>query len=185
MPHAIFCACSAAPLTADARQRIVSSVIDFKNFVTVSMSVGPAAGVLKDVPPVDWKPYDVALTVLIDRSTSRTTNGQRYALNDIESAARVERDGIPYFVYEHLTQVREGSPTMVERSKETYRHALAVSAVRPAMDGTPYIYTLNMSCRQDQWDDLAPLFEESIKDFQLIPTTDQYIPPDKNPWLFF
>jgi hypothetical protein len=58
---------SAAPLTADARQRIVSELIDLTNFVTVSMTVGPAAGVLKEYPQAEWKPMDVALTVLIDR----------------------------------------------------------------------------------------------------------------------
>ncbi|KAG1664636.1 hypothetical protein FOA52_011773 [Chlamydomonas sp. UWO 241] len=174
---------SAAPLNVDARQRIVSSVIDFQNFVTASMTVGPAAGVLKDLPPAEWRPMDVALTVLIDRSTTRTTNGQRFALNDVESAAKVERPDGPYFVYEHLSQ---GSPTMIEsKSKETYRHALAVSAVRPGNDGTPYIYTLNLSCREEQWDELRPLFEAAIDRFKLLPTTKQYIPPDQNPWLFF
>jgi len=58
---------SAAPLTADARQRIVSEVFDLRRFVTVSMTVGPASGVLKGVPQEGWKPRDVALTVLIDR----------------------------------------------------------------------------------------------------------------------
>lgn len=58
---------SAAPLTADARQRIVSEVFDLRRFVTVSMTVGPASGVLKEQPEQDWKARDVALTVLIDR----------------------------------------------------------------------------------------------------------------------
>lgn len=58
---------SAAPLTADARQRIVSEVFDLRRFVTVSMTVGPASGVLKEQPEESWKPRDVALTVLIDR----------------------------------------------------------------------------------------------------------------------
>jgi hypothetical protein len=57
----------AAPLTADARQRIVCELLDLRNFVSVSMTVGPASGVLKGVDPATWKPYDVALTVLIDR----------------------------------------------------------------------------------------------------------------------
>ena len=58
---------SAAPLTADARQRIVYERFDLRKFVTASMTVGPASGILKDVPPEQWKPKDVALTVLIDR----------------------------------------------------------------------------------------------------------------------
>ncbi len=58
---------SAAPLTADARQRIVSELIDLTNFVTVSMTVGPASGLLKGRPMSEWKPMEVALSVLIDR----------------------------------------------------------------------------------------------------------------------
>jgi hypothetical protein len=58
---------SAAPLTADARQRIVYERFDLRKFVTASMTVGPASGVLKDVSPEQWKAKDVALTVLIDR----------------------------------------------------------------------------------------------------------------------
>lgn len=57
----------AAPLTPDARQRIVSELLDLRNFVSVSMTVGPASGVLKGVDPSQWKAMDVALTVLIDR----------------------------------------------------------------------------------------------------------------------
>jgi hypothetical protein len=57
----------AAPLTPDARQRIVSELLDLRNFISVSMTVGPASGVLKGVDPAQWKPMDVALTVLIDR----------------------------------------------------------------------------------------------------------------------
>lgn len=54
---------SAAPLAADARQRIVSELIDPRNFVTVSVTVGPAAGLLKDKQPSEWKPRDVAFQV--------------------------------------------------------------------------------------------------------------------------
>lgn len=36
-------------------------------FVTVSMTVGPASGALKDKPQDSWTAKDVALTVLIDR----------------------------------------------------------------------------------------------------------------------
>lgn len=40
----------------------------------------------------------------------------------------------------------QGSPTSADRSPETFRHALAVTTVRPGMDGSPYLYTLNLSC---------------------------------------
>ena len=58
---------SAAPLSPDARQRIVSELLDFKSYVTCSMTVGPASGVLARQSPTDWKPEEVALTILIDR----------------------------------------------------------------------------------------------------------------------
>jgi hypothetical protein len=58
---------SAAPLSADARQRIVGELFDLRKFVTASVTVGPASGVLKDLPQEQWKPREVALTVLVDR----------------------------------------------------------------------------------------------------------------------
>eukprot|EP00877_Chromochloris_zofingiensis_P007690 jgi/Chrzof1/3174/Cz12g14170.t1_PPD5[v5.2] len=173
---------SAAPLNADARQRIVSELFDLSKFVTVSMTVGPVSGVLKDSEPSQWKPMDVALTVLVDRSTARLSSGQRTALNDVEDIHVEERDGQKYWVYEHIAQ---GSPTIVNTQKETYRHALAVTTYRPGLDGTPYLYTLNLSCRQELWDDLAPQFQQAVGSFRLTETTSAYIAPDKDPWLFF
>lgn len=173
---------SAAPLTADARQRIVSEVFDFRNFVGASMNVGPASGVLKDRAPTEWSPKEVALTVLIDRSTARTTAGQRVALNDVQESHLETRDGLQYWVYEHVSQ---GSPTITNRGRESYRHALAVTSWRPAMDGTPYLYTLNLSCPEELWGELEPLFRRAVDSFVMLPTTRDYIPPDKDPWLFF
>ncbi len=73
----------------------------------------------------------------------------------------------------------QGSPNMSDQRKETYRHALSATSVRPGLDGTPYLYTLNLSCRQDMWSDLEPLFQQSIDSFDMLATTDRYIPPDK------
>ncbi|KAG2440805.1 hypothetical protein HXX76_003660 [Chlamydomonas incerta] len=173
---------SAAPLTADARQRIVSEVFDFKNFVTASMTVGPASGVLKDRNPAEWKPREVALTVLVDRSTARTTAGQRVALNDVQESHLEARDGQQYWVYEHVSQ---GSPTITSRTKESYRHALAITSWRNGQDGSPYLYTLNLSCPEQLWPELEPVFKAAVAGFALLPTTRDYIPPDKDPWLFF
>eukprot|EP00775_Hariotina_reticulata_P002083 gene2083-2402_t len=170
---------SAAPLSADARQRIVSELVDLRSFVTVSMTVGPASGVLKDVPQEQWRAKDVALTVLIDRSTARLSSGQRTALNDVEDVHTEERDGQTYYVFEHTSQ---GSPTIASRKAETYRHALAVSTTRPGLDGSPYIYTLNLSCPQALWKDLSGSFQIAVDSFKLLPTSDAYIAPDKNPW---
>ena len=152
--------------------------------VCAQVTVGPASGLLKDVPPEQWKAKDVALTVLIDRcatvelwrcgscsalltpvwrlafsgelnniwltscelysvpsaphpslplatfpplvrdtfvftarifacfdrSTSRMSTGQRFALNDVEEAhEEVRGEGQLFWVYEHRSQVGEGS----------------------------------------------------------------------------
>lgn len=86
---------SAAPLSADARQRIVAEVIDLVRAVTVSVTVrlwhtappclpavwahaaacltlprsqvGPAIGKLKKLPLDEWEAQDVAELVLADR----------------------------------------------------------------------------------------------------------------------
>lgn len=173
---------SAAPLTADARQRIVCSLVSLGDSITYTVTVGPAAGLLKGAPVSQWRDYDVAETVLIDRSTSRTTFGQRVSLNNIESIQLEKRNGEPYWVYEHLTQ---GSPNDLNPSQETFRHALAVTAVRAAPDGTPYLYTLNLSCRQEAWEDLQPQFEQAVKSFQLLEPTEKYVSPERQPWRFF
>mmetsp|Transcript_3755 Transcript_3755/g.9727 ORF Transcript_3755/g.9727 Transcript_3755/m.9727 type:complete len:304 (-) Transcript_3755:153-1064(-) len=173
---------SAAPLSADARQRIVAEVIDLVRAVTVSVTVGPAIGKLKKLPLDEWEAQDVAELVLADRSTARVTSGQRVALNSIEAATKEERSGAPYFLYEHVSQ---GAPNLASGKLESYRHALAVTTTRPAMDGSLYLYTLNLACPDDTWDDLLPYFQECVDAFHLTATTKAYVPPDKDPWLFF
>jgi hypothetical protein len=177
---------SAAPLSADARQRIVCELISLAQGVTVSVTVGPASGVLKGLDPATWTARQVAATVLADRSTARVTGGQRIALNAIERADRVSRGeaaGGDFFVYEHLSQ---GSPS--ERSpgvRETYRHAWAATGVRAGKGGEPFLYTLNLSCPQDLWSKLGPAFEASAASFALPPPGKGYVPPDAQPWRFF
>jgi len=173
---------SAAPLSPDARQRIVSELIDLRRAVTVSVTVGPASGPLRRATPEEWDAETVAETVLVDRSTGRVTNGQRVALNSVEAASKEVRDGAPYFVYEHVSQ---GAPNLSSGRLESFRHALAVTSVRPGMDGTQYLYTLNLSCPDELWEDLEPCFQKAVSSFRLVQTTNKYIPPDKDPWLFF
>lgn len=96
---------SAPPLNADARQRIVFELFDVKNTVTMTVNVGPASGALKGEAVDSWKPYNVAETVLIDRSTARLTTGQRTSLNEIENVQAQTRDGQTFWVYEHISQV--------------------------------------------------------------------------------
>eukprot|EP00798_Chlamydomonas_sp_ICE-L_P003868 gene3868-13931_t len=173
---------SAAPLTADARQRIVSEYLDLRNFVTVSITVGPASGVLTEIDVEEWKPIDVALTVLIDRSTSRVSTGQRVAMNDVEDAYLMDKPDGRFYVYEHQSQ---GSPTPGNVKRETFRHALAATTMRKGGDGVEYLYTLNLSCREDMWPDLYPLFKESVDSFALTAPTDAFVSPEVNSWQFW
>ena len=62
---------SAAPLTADARQRIVTELVSLLDGVTYTVYVGPATGKLRDAPPESWTAPQVATVVLTDRSAVR------------------------------------------------------------------------------------------------------------------
>lgn len=173
---------SAAPLTADARQRIVCELVDLARAFTVSVSVGPPSGVLVGKSPSEWRARDVADAVLIDRSTARITTGQRVALNSIERVSGEEVDGATYIYYEHTSQ---GSPNLLSPgAKETYRHAKSVTTVRPGQDGTPYLYTFNITCPEELWEQLEGAAEQAVRSFRLTPTTRDYCPPDKDPWNF-
>lgn len=173
---------SAAPLTADARQRIVCELADLIDAVTVSVTVGPPAGILKGRAPEEWTPRQVAEQVLVDRSTARITTGQRISLNSVEEAAVETRDGATYWVFEHVSQ---GSPTLRTLARETYRHSLAVTAMRPGKDGSPFLYTLNMSCPEEAWTDLQPAFARGVASFRLLDPSPKYVAPDQDPWRFF
>ena len=67
---------SAAPLTADARQRIVCELVSLMDALTVSVSVGPPSGTLRTTKPEDWTAKQLAEQVLLDRSTGRVTSGR-------------------------------------------------------------------------------------------------------------
>lgn len=220
---------SAAPLSADARQRIVCELVDLQQSVTVSVTVGPPATAAMLLPPderrrlgeaaasssassdpASWSPRAVAEAVLVDRSTARTTSGQRLALNSVEKAEALTKDvkggtsnsggstksgatSGRYFLYEHLAQ---GSPS--ERSvtaagggaKETYRHAWASTGVRYSSkrdsNPTPYLYTLNLSCPQDLWPLLGDAFRAAAESFELDAEPGEgFVSPDSQPWRFF
>jgi len=173
---------SAAPLTADARQRIVCELADLIDAITVSVSLGPPAGTLRSTPQDKWTARQVAEQVLIDRSTARVTSGQRISLNSVEDAKTIENDGIKYYIYEHVSQ---GSPTAVSATRETYRHSLAVTAARPALDGSPYLYTLNFSCPQEKWAELEAGFKHGVQSFALVKPGPDFVDPQADPWRIF
>eukprot|EP00890_Picochlorum_soloecismus_P004705 jgi/Picsp_1/5235/NSC_02598-R1_lumen targeted protein len=173
---------SAAPLTADARQRIVCELVNLVEAVTISVSVGPPAGLLKSKKPEEWSAKELAEQILIDRSTARVTSGQRVSLSTVENAKYIERGSQRYCVYEHVSQ---GSPTLLSSSKETYRHALSVTGIRPGLDDEIFLYTLNASCPQDKWADLETEFQRMIESFTLLQPGREYVPPNQDPWRFF
>ena len=173
---------SAAPLTADARQRIVCELVNLIEAVTISVSVGPPAGLLKSKKPEEWSARELAEQILIDRSTARVTSGQRVSLSTVENARYVEKGSQRYCVYEHVSQ---GSPTLLSSSKETYRHALSITGIRLGLDDEIFLYTLNASCPQEKWADLEVEFQKMIESFVLLQPGSEYVPPNQDPWRFF
>ncbi|KAL3702241.1 hypothetical protein R1sor_020263 [Riccia sorocarpa] len=169
---------SAAPLAPDARQRIVSERIDFRNNLVVSVSVGPPNFTfLKSTETADWDAKDVARSVLADKSTARMTTGQRVAEISILNSRTGEKEGTRYWYYEYLTQK---SPTVTQKGLDVYRHSIAVTAER---DG--YLYSLNASTLDTSWEKLSPALKQTVSSFQLVPVTDEYVPPFKDPWRFW
>ncbi|KAL3162370.1 hypothetical protein ABBQ32_010049 [Trebouxia sp. C0010 RCD-2024] len=175
---------SAAPMTADARQRIVTELVDFPDGITISVSVGPPPPWLEERKPDEWKPRDVANAVLIDRATARVTTGQRKSLEQVEQVQRKEgEDGHTYFTYDHISQ---GSPsTFTPTERETYRRGSSVTTWRAGKDGRPYLYTLNLACPEERWAELGGLYHKAADSFRLTPPTKAYVSPDSSPWLFF
>jgi hypothetical protein len=179
---------SAAPLSADARQRIVAEWLDLKRFVSVTVTVGPAASpFLRGKAPSEWRPREVAEAVLTDRSTGRLSSGQRTTMTDVERAAADDARPAPTgraWTYEYLSQ---GSPTVAERGRETYRHAVAVSAARYGDDksAAPFLWSVSFTCPERLWPDLEGPFKAAAASFALTEPTAKYVAPDRDPWRFF
>lgn len=171
---------SAAPMSADARQRIVYELLNFDGAtpLTMSVAVGPIPPQLRDIPSDNWKPEQVAEAILEEKSTGRVTSGQRVAMSSLEEAELVERNGTKYWLYEHVAQ---GSPNASEvYSKETYRHSLAVTAMRG-----DYLYTLNVAAPEKRWASIADGFALAQQSFSLDEPSKSYVPPEKDPWRFW
>ena len=62
----------------------------------------------------------------------------------------------------------QGSPNMANPNKETFRHAISVTAWRPGLKGTPYLYTLNLSCPDEAWDKYGQLYQQAAESFKLL-----------------
>ncbi|XP_077211746.1 psbP domain protein (Mog1/PsbP/DUF1795-like photosystem II reaction center PsbP family protein) [Tasmannia lanceolata] len=169
---------SAAPLSPDARQRIVSERVDMIDNVVISVSIGPPnPRFLTSNDKYTWNAKDVADSVFSDKSALRITSGQRMAESSVLDAHSVKIDGEPYWYYEYL--VRK-SPTKSAQESNIFRHSVASTAER---DG--YLYSLNASTLSKQWDFMAPFLEKTVASFRLLPPTESYVPPYKDPWRFW
>jgi len=82
---------SAAPLSPDARQRIVSERVDMIHNVVISVSIGPPnSRFLPSKDKSSWDPKDVADCILSDRSTLKVTTGQRMTESSVLDAHATE-----------------------------------------------------------------------------------------------
>ena len=43
-----------------------------------------------------------------------------------------------------------------------------MTGIRPGLKGTPYLYTLNLSCPEERWDELLPYYQQAIESFRLV-----------------
>uniref|UniRef100_A0A7N0VKI4 PsbP C-terminal domain-containing protein n=1 Tax=Kalanchoe fedtschenkoi TaxID=63787 RepID=A0A7N0VKI4_KALFE len=169
---------SAAPLSPDARLRIVSERVDFIDNLIISVTIGPPnSQFIKSKDKSTWGAKEVADSVLSDKSALRVTSSQRVAESSILDAHSSEVDGEPYWYYEYL--VRK-SPTKYAQETNIYRHYVASTAER---DG--FLYTLNASTLSKQWDKVGPLLQRTASSFRLLPGTENYVPPSKDPWRFW
>ncbi|THU59106.1 hypothetical protein C4D60_Mb03t21500 [Musa balbisiana] len=169
---------SAAPLSPDARQRIVSERVDMINNLVISVSIGPPnPRFLTSNDKSAWKAKDVADSVLSDKTALRVTSGQRMAESSVLDSHSLDVGGEPYWYYEYL--VRK-SPTKSAQEPNLFRHNVASTAER---DG--YLYSLNASTLSKQWEYLGPFLQKTVASFHLLPPTENYVPPYKDPWRFW
>ncbi|XP_058200707.1 psbP domain-containing protein 5, chloroplastic [Rhododendron vialii] len=169
---------SAAPLSPDARLRIVSERVDIVDNLIISVMIGPPnAEFLKLKDKSTWSAKDVADSVLADKSALRITSSQRMAASSVLDAHSSDVDGEPYWYYEYL--IRK-SPTKTAPESNLYRHYISSTAER---DG--YLYSLSASTLSKQWDVMGPFLEKTAASFRLLPPTENYVPPYKDPWRFW
>ncbi|KAL7187546.1 hypothetical protein ACSBR1_037594 [Camellia fascicularis] len=169
---------SAAPLSPDARLRIVSERVDIIDNLIISISIGPPnSQFLKSKDKSTWSVKDVADSVLSDKSALRITSSQRMAESSVLDAHSSEIDGEPYWYCEYL--IRK-SPTKTVQESNLFRHYVSSTCER---DG--YLYSLSASTLNKQWNVMGPFLEKTAASFRLLPPTENYVPPYKDPWRFW
>lgn len=70
---------------------------------------------------------------------------------------------------QRLLSAMQGSPSIRSTDRENYRRAYSVTAARPGTDGTPYLYTLTLSCPDEEWQAFGEGFRHSQATFRLLP----------------
>ncbi|MBA0693665.1 hypothetical protein Goari_004024 [Gossypium aridum] len=204
---------SAAPLSPDARLRIVSERVDIVDNLIISVSIGPPnVQFLKSKDKKTWAAKDVADSVLSDKSALRVTSSQRMSESSVLDAHASEIDGELYWYYEYL--VRK-SPTksvsvpfltviisakicqpsilwsvdafngyLQAQEANLYRHYVASTAEREGriIKFLPLFLIFRSETCIIQ---MGPLLEQTVASFRLLPPTDNYVPPYKDPWRFW
>ncbi|KAJ6330083.1 hypothetical protein OIU76_008837 [Salix suchowensis] len=146
---------SAAPLSPDARLRIVSERVDIIDNLILSVSIGP--------PNLHLHCESLQLNVCL----------RVQFLMPVLIKLMVSHTGF----YEYI--VRK-SPTKTAQESNLFRHYIASTTER---DG--YLYSLSASTLSKQWDKMGPYLEKTVASFRLLPPTKDYVPPYKDPWRFW
>ncbi|KAH9616452.1 hypothetical protein KSS87_018430 [Heliosperma pusillum] len=141
------------------------------------LSRPPNPDFLKSKDKSTWNAKDVADSVLSDKSALRVTSSQRLAESSILDAYASEIDAERYWFYEYL--VRK-SPTKSVLEPSNFRQYIASTVER---DG--YLYTVNASTLSKQWKLTGPMLKKTVESFRLLPPTENYVPPYKDPWRFW
>ena len=82
-----------------------------------------------------------------------------------------------------LLVTMQGSPSIRSTDRENYRRAYSVTATRPGLDGTPYLYTLTLSCPDEEWQAFGEGFRRSQATFRLLPVGKVRPPPTAQQWV--
>ncbi|CAI0416902.1 unnamed protein product [Linum tenue] len=176
---------------ADARLRIVSERVDIFDNLVISVSVTSHIIIHTDAPQMSeyikskdksiWNAKDVADSALSDNadvhgSESHPHSDWLRALFLMHTQLKLMDIGQPYWVYEYLVHK---SPTKNVQEPNLYRHYVASTFER---DG--YLYSLSASTLNIQWGEMGPFLERTVSSFRLLPSTDEYVAPYKDPWRF-
>ncbi|XP_048436376.1 psbP domain-containing protein 5, chloroplastic-like isoform X2 [Pyrus x bretschneideri] len=142
----------------------------------------PNSKIIKSQDKSTWTAKEVADSVLADKSALRVTSTQRQAESQVLDAHTGEIDGQPYWYYEYLVRKAPTKTLQIVQADEStnYRHYVASTTER---DG--YLYSINASTLNKQWNIVGPILQKTVASFHLLPPTENYVPPFKDLWRFW